>query len=340
MKSSSSLSTVKLILVFIIFLLSDKTLARNKRWNARFGSNSHISGGSWKNKQSSNSDSDSSDSSDSKSSSEQKHNNDIQLSQCNDQSNCLKVETNIIKHTNEYEICIYWDNKNPKCNKQKPISSICNSKRTQSQINQWNYGISNKICKKVRCGEIATFGINDGNGCKLSSKLDISFGNIKAQCVYNGGYCAKCNKNDCSWNIYAPQCVIQSKSESKSQSSWSKSSNSHSNSNSDSNSKSKSKSSSKSNSNSKSSSSNGKWPTKQPTKWTTTNKPTKWTTTTKKPTTKKPTKSSNSHSNSNSDSKSKSKSKSSSKSNSKSNSTSKSSSNNGKWPTKQPTKWT
>eukprot|EP01084_Bolivina_argentea_P088760 160257_1 len=122
------------------------------------------------------------------------------LSDCYSQMECIDILTTEIV-AGQYELCIYWNEDLPECDKKGQISHACPT--DGDKIEGWSAGIEHKMCKTVSCGERASFGVKDGSFCKES----LAYGMISSTMVacYTGGTCGG-NEKACRWSIPAPEC--------------------------------------------------------------------------------------------------------------------------------------
>eukprot|EP01084_Bolivina_argentea_P195430 335255_1 len=116
---------------------------------------------------------------------------------CVAQQDCLDVSMMRVGALS-VQVCLSWDSTKPKCIEDEAIDRACASDRPSQTIEDWVPFVP--ICKMVRCGDIAQFGV--GNGCSTyNGLLSADIDGISATCAYDGGFCDGGDKETCTWSF-------------------------------------------------------------------------------------------------------------------------------------------
>mmetsp|Transcript_42655 Transcript_42655/g.78862 ORF Transcript_42655/g.78862 Transcript_42655/m.78862 type:complete len:220 (-) Transcript_42655:1035-1694(-) len=129
---------------------------------------------------------------------------------CNQQISCLELLVTGID-VDRYRMCLSWRPDLVGCLKEPESTfyTACATSDEADLIRNWESGQSNAMCRLVRCGEVAEYGINDGKKCKvkkgLQGQLPSGSYSEDVRC-YAGGYCGTKRDKSCRWTVAAPQC--------------------------------------------------------------------------------------------------------------------------------------
>eukprot|EP01084_Bolivina_argentea_P056588 103530_1 len=132
---------------------------------------------------------------------------------CDEQLSCIHVSVEPTGTNMEYEVCLWWNNDNPACQKDDEISHMC-ANRVGHKLEGWNVNVPQ--CKTVPCGsEWADFGIKDSTSCETEAFLNTQVDTVTAKCIHEttdgptetDGYCASGQKGQCTWWFEIPECL-------------------------------------------------------------------------------------------------------------------------------------